>query len=110
LGMQFLMQRFRSHIRIQLIALFVLFALPPLVCAQGQVTAVLSSDLGPYGEAYAGFVEAFGQPVTQINLKNDRLQLSADTRVVVAFGGKAALLDYPEDVTLIYCFVFLVFV
>ena len=97
------MHRFKSHILCQMLVLFVLLALPLSARAQNGIVAVLSSDLGPYGEAYAGFVEAYGQPVALINLKNDRFQLPSDTRVVVAFGGKAALLDYPDNVALIYC-------
>jgi len=94
---------FRSSIKIQLTTLFMLLSLPFSVWPQGAVTVVLSSDLGPYGEAYAGFIEAFGQPDRQVNLKKDQFQLSVNTRLVVAFGGKAALQAYPDDVTLVYC-------
>ena len=80
-----------------------LLSVPFSAWSQGAVTVVLSSGLGPYGEAYAGFIEAFGQPDRLVNLKKDLFQLSVNTRVVVAFGGKAALLAYPDDVTLVYC-------
>ncbi|MCC7263725.1 MAG: hypothetical protein IT369_14520 [Candidatus Latescibacteria bacterium] len=68
-----------------------------------EVVAVLSSDLAPYREAYQGFAAVLGQPVTQVNLQTGRLRIGRDTRVVVAFGGKAAMEEYPRDLTLIYC-------
>ncbi len=68
-----------------------------------EVVAVLSSDLAPYREAYQGFAAALGQPVTQVNLQTGHLRIGRDTRVVVAFGGKAAMAEYPEDLTLVYC-------
>lgn len=68
-----------------------------------EVVVVLSSDLAPYREAYQGFTAALGQPVTQVNLQTGRPRIGGDTRVVVAFGGKAAMEEYPRDLTLIYC-------
>ncbi len=71
---------------------------------QGQeVVAVLSSRLGPYLEAFDGFQQAFGRPVRSIELREDNLEMHDETRVVVAFGGKAALSNYPDHVVLIYC-------
>ncbi|MDP6040941.1 MAG: ABC transporter substrate binding protein [Candidatus Latescibacteria bacterium] len=67
------------------------------------MTVVLSSDLGPYVEAYKGFQDAFGAPVRQINLKTDIFDPSNISDVVVAFGGKAALETYPDDTVVIYC-------
>ncbi len=77
-------------------------ALPAVGWGQ-QAVAVLSSDLGPYREALEGFREAFGQTIPSYNLSEDKLKLSPETRIVVAFGGKAALFPYPEPVTLVYC-------
>jgi hypothetical protein len=72
--------------------------------ARGQeVVAVLSSDLQPYREALAGFEAAFGSPVTSVNLAAGEPRFGESTRVVVAFGGKAAVRSYPERAVLVYC-------
>jgi len=68
-----------------------------------EVMAVLSSDLRPYEEALSGFEEAFGNRVPRLNLATEQLVVRGQSRIVVAFGGKAALADYPNSVTLIYC-------
>lgn len=83
-------------------ALFVGLAAPGPGRAQ-DVEAVLSSDLGPYHEAFEGFLDGFGSRVTPRVLSRDFVQVAPTTRVVVAFGAKAALLKYPEHVILIYC-------
>ena len=67
-----------------------------------NVTAVLSSGLAPYQEAYQGFRETFEGEVTLRDLDTG-LQLGANTEWVVAFGGKAALLPYPSHVKVVYC-------
>lgn len=65
---------------------------------------VLSSELSPYVEAYEGFQQAWNRPVHRIDLGDkDRVDLPSETRIVVTFGGRAALLSYPSDVTVIYC-------
>ena len=68
-----------------------------------EVVAVISSDLAPYREAYQGFETALALPVTQVNLQTGRPRIGRGTRVVVAFGGKAAMEEYPRDLTVIYC-------
>lgn len=68
-----------------------------------EVVAVLSSDLAPYREAYQGFAEALGRPVSMVSLQAGRPRIGRDTRVVVAFGGKAATEEYSGDLTLVYC-------
>jgi hypothetical protein len=68
-----------------------------------EVMAVLSSDLAPYREAYQGFAEALGRPVSAVNLQVGRPRIASDTRVVAAFGGKAAVETYPGDLALVYC-------
>lgn len=75
--------------------------IPACVWAQ-EVVAVLSSDLAPYREAYAGFVAGFGESVPQL-LVADGTTIGARTRLVVAFGGKAAVRTYPTETTLVYC-------
>jgi ABC-type uncharacterized transport system substrate-binding protein len=69
----------------------------------GNVLAVLSSNLAPYEEAYAGFQEAIGESTPQITLSQGKLEVPNSTRIIVAIGGKAALANYPEGKLLIYC-------
>lgn len=68
-----------------------------------EVVAVLSSELQPYQEAYEGFAAAVGQPVPIVSLSVAEPRIGRQTRVVVAFGSKAALETYPEEAVLIYC-------
>jgi len=68
-----------------------------------EVVAVLSSDLTPYREALAGFESAFGEPVPSFNVAAGEPHITGATRVVVAFGGKAALRSYPGSARLVYC-------
>ena len=68
-----------------------------------EVVAVLSSELGPYLEAYDGFRERLGYPVPVVSLSAGQPRIGDRTRVVVAFGSKAAQEKYPDDVILIYC-------
>jgi hypothetical protein len=67
-----------------------------------EVVAVLSADLGPYREAFEGFQEALGRSVPSFLLTEGSPRIAPDTRVVVAFGGKATQWDYPDRVALIY--------
>ena len=67
-----------------------------------DVTAVLSSRLSPYVEALAGFQEAFGRPIDVLTLPGGAPEIGEGTRVVVAFGGKAALQTFPRHVTVVY--------
>ena len=68
-----------------------------------EVVAVLSSDSPAYREALAGFEEGYGHSVRTFTLSKGDLQLPDSTKVVVAFGGKAATYHYPDDTTLVYC-------
>ncbi|MDA0747014.1 MAG: ABC transporter substrate binding protein [bacterium] len=68
-----------------------------------RVVAILSSELGPYQEAFAGFQSVLGMPVSRVLLAEHDPYIGRDVRVVVAFGGKAALKAYPGQVTVISC-------
>jgi ABC-type uncharacterized transport system substrate-binding protein len=68
-----------------------------------EVVAVLSSELQPYMEAYEGFAAEMEQPVPIVSLSVAEPRIGDQTRVVVAFGSKAALESYPDDAVLIYC-------
>ena len=67
-----------------------------------DVVAVLSSDSPPYKEALAGFEESYGHPVPTYTLSKGDFRLQESPRVIVTFGGKAALHPYPRGTTLIY--------
>jgi len=68
-----------------------------------HVVAVLSSDLGSYQEALEGFKESFNRAVPVWSLSAGVPEIEPGTRVVVAFGGTAALVQYPAHVALVYC-------
>ena len=82
-----------------------LAACPSEASDQGaqKITAVLSSELGPYREALEGFQETVGQPIVVIFAGSNTSHVVRDARIVVAFGGKAAMLGYPDDAALVYC-------
>ena len=75
----------------------------PVIGRTQEVIAVLSSDLGPYREAFEGFQESFKRPVSLFNLSERAPKIGEKTRLVVTFGGKAAQWTYPDQVILIYC-------
>lgn len=68
-----------------------------------EVLAVLSSDLSSYREAHAGFVEAYGAGTEVRSLADGGFTIPPETRVVVAFGRRAAERAYPPRVKLIVC-------
>jgi hypothetical protein len=86
-------------------AVALLVACPSLASDRGtqKITAVLSSELGPYREALEGFQETVGQPIAVIFAGSNTSHVVRDARIVVAFGGKAAMLGYPDDAALVYC-------
>lgn len=67
-----------------------------------EIAAVLTSKAGPYQAAYEGFAGAIGREVSVIDLYGRRLPGSG-ARVIVTFGGEAALQSYPKSSTLIVC-------
>ena len=67
-----------------------------------ELVAVLSADLAPYREAFEGLQEALGRSVAAIPVTEGAPRISPETRVVVAFGGKAAQWRYPDRIVLIY--------
>jgi ABC-type uncharacterized transport system substrate-binding protein len=78
-------------------------ALGSVPCAGQEVTAILSARIEPYEKAFEAFQTAYGAPVRRINLSDEASHTPAVTRVVVAFGGKAALASYPAGTLVIYC-------
>lgn len=80
----------------------VLWAAAASVQAQ-EVIAVLSSDLSAYREAHEAFVAAYGPGAGVRNLADGSFSVPRETRLVVAFGRKAAERVYPARVMLIAC-------
>lgn len=80
-------------------ALALLLAALPAAAAAQEVVAVLGADLKPYREAYESFQEKLGRPVPLLPLG---AALPKETKVVAAFGGKAAVQRYPARVALVY--------
>jgi hypothetical protein len=68
-----------------------------------EVTAILSSGLEPYLEAFRGFEEGMGRTVPHRILPDGGGVRHPGPRVVVTFGGKAAVAGYPDGVAHVYC-------
>ncbi len=86
-----------------MLAAVVLSTIPvPSRAESAPVVAVLSSDLNPYQRAYDGMQEVFEKEVPKKTMKTTEPGVSRDIKVVAAFGGKAALADYPKDAALVY--------
>ncbi|MBI3804889.1 MAG: hypothetical protein HY282_14120 [Nitrospirae bacterium] len=75
----------------------------PALARAEEVVAILSSEVAAYREAYEGFQDALGRRVPAALLSREEPEIGPETRVVVAFGGKAALRHYPSRVTVVYC-------
>lgn len=76
-----------------------LFAAAAGAARAQEVVAVLSSDQRAYRETFESFQAAFGKAVPVLALGEN---VPAETKVVAAFGGKAAVQRYAGRVTLIY--------
>ena len=70
--------------------------------AAPDVAAVLSSDSGPYSEAYAAFKTEIGRPVAVYDASKSYLEVPEDIRYAAVFGAKATALQFPPDVHLVY--------
>src|SRR3989338_735343 len=64
-----------------------------------EAVAVMGSEQRPYRETYDSFQAAFGKVVPVLAPGAD---IPDEAKVVLAFGGKAALRRYPGRVALIY--------
>lgn len=85
----------------------VIFLLAPFcVCARAAsseaITAVFSSGTGPYQEALRGLKEELNEEVRPIFLGQGEPQIPSSAKVVIAFGSKAALRQYPRGIVLVY--------
>lgn len=71
--------------------------------AANEVVAVLSSGGGAYLEAFSAFQAAYGAEVTYFDVSREKPALPPGTKVVVAFGTKAATYPYPPGTDIVYC-------
>ncbi|MBI5743927.1 MAG: hypothetical protein HY952_05210, partial [Elusimicrobia bacterium] len=69
--------------------------------AAGEVAAVLSSDSGPYGEAFAGFRGGLGESFDIYDLSKPGTETPEDATHVAAFGAKASAREYPPGTHLV---------
>ncbi len=80
-------------------------ALAPLCAwpaAAADLAAVLSSGSGPYAEAYAAFEKALGLEHKRYELSRKGGNPPDEAGLTVAFGAKAAALNYPPGTHLVY--------
>ncbi len=68
-----------------------------------EVVVVLSSQLAPYTEAHAGFLDSLGRSAEAVSMTASTVEIPTETRVVATFGTKAALVSYPETMALVHC-------
>lgn len=83
-------------------ACLLLLALPASPARGEEVAAVLPALSGAYREAFASFQAAYGAEVPFYDLSRGDPVLPARVSIVVAFGGRAASLRYPETVAIVY--------
>jgi ABC-type uncharacterized transport system substrate-binding protein len=91
----------KSLFVIQVITLLALAVAPSLASSTG-VIVLLGSDASPYLQAVQGFKEAFGRPVEVKTVAEGMPDIPKDTRMIVTFGGKAAILDFPKNIPVVY--------
>lgn len=91
--------RFQMSMRTTVVAVAASATLLSGASRAQEAVAVLSSDQRAYRETYEGFQASFGKPVPVLALGE---RLPAETRIVLAFGGKAAVQRYPGRVVLVY--------
>ncbi len=68
----------------------------------GELAAVISSPSDPYNEALAGFKAALVLPFEIYDASKSGFVPPDDIRFVVAFGVRAAAIDYPPGTHLVY--------
>lgn len=68
----------------------------------GELAAVISAPSGPYNEALSGFKAALALPFESYDASKPGFAPPEDLRFVVAFGVRAAAIDYPPGTHLVY--------
>lgn len=64
---------------------------------------MLTKGSGAYLEAFSAFQANYGEEIKYYDLSAEKLEIAPDTRTIIAFGGKAAALNYPPGLNIIYC-------
>lgn len=84
---------------------FLALALLPLISIPAardeSAAAVLTAGSGAYRDAFSAFQEEYGGKVAAYDLSISTA--APREEVIVAFGAKAAILDYPGTALLVYC-------
>lgn len=85
----------------------ILAACAVLACAAAaaagaDIAAVVSSDSGAYAEAFSAFKAALGGPVDYYNAAAAEFEPPSEAHFAVAFGARAAALEYPSGMHRIY--------
>ncbi|MDD5207846.1 MAG: ABC transporter substrate binding protein [Elusimicrobiales bacterium] len=83
--------------------MLLLSAAPGYAGAPRETVAVLSMESGVYMEAFSAFQAAYGGEVAHYDLSRQKPELEKETRLVVAFGGRAANYPYPAGLNVIDC-------
>ncbi len=87
--------------RITAIAAACLALAAPASAGDGLV-ALLAQAGGAYMESFSAFQADYGSEVKYFDVSRGRPDLPPGTRTVVAFGGRAASTDLPQNVNLVY--------
>jgi hypothetical protein len=74
----------------------------PAAASSGDIAAVLSSNTGPYAEAYAAFRAELGAPIDLYDLAKPGQTGPDEGGYAAAFGAKAAALEYPPGTHIVY--------
>lgn len=83
---------------------FLFFSAAPAYAGAPKTTvAVLSMQSGAYMEAFSAFQAAYGGEVSHYDLSRQTPDMNGGTKLLVAFGGKAANYPYPGGIDIIYC-------
>jgi hypothetical protein len=75
---------------------------PRPALAAGDISAFVSSESGPYAEAYQGFKAALGQPSDLYDVSAAGFSVPDDIRYAVAFGARAAAIEYPPGTHVVH--------
>lgn len=79
-----------------------LLLLPACASSAAEVAAVVSSDSGAYAEAYAAFKAGLKLPFDFYDASKPGFTPPEEVKYAVAFGARAAALEYPPGTHLVY--------
>jgi len=79
-----------------------LLLLPACASSAAELAAIVSSDSGAYAEAYAAFKAEIKLPFDFYDASKPGFSPPEDIKYAVAFGARAAALEYPPGTHLVY--------